>query len=174
MIITVREALRADADRLADLSREFSNINPSPSISAMHDLCRTAEFVPLILAAKHIHVLVAESAGDVVGCAVFSLIPSLVHGGRLLVFVDLVVVEELHQRCGIGKQLMLSVIDYARRHDAYKVVLTTRSDNLPALTLHRSCGLENNGIAMAVYLCDHSVSNHQVGQQDAALDCSSA
>ncbi len=44
---------------------------------------------------------------------------------------------------GLGRRLAVCVIDYARAHGASKVVLTSNSRLVPALTLYRSLGFED-------------------------------
>lgn len=148
----VRRATQNDAKSLADLAAQFAGANPSSSPSAKRDLRCATSAVRQLLAAPHVQVLVAKAQAGVVGCVVFSSMPSLVHGGRLLVFVDLIVVLQEYRRRGIGTQLMAAVIDSARRDNAYKVVLTTRADNTPGVSLHKSRGLVENGVALALYI----------------------
>jgi len=151
MIVNLRKATCVDVTCLKELAKEFAAENPSDSSTARKDLKNSSEAVTRLLADNHVEVLVAEVTSHIVGCVIFSSMPSLVHGGRLLVFVDLVVVKNKYRRQGIGKQLMSAVMEFASRNNAYKIVLTTRFNNVAALALHRSCGLQKNGLAMAFY-----------------------
>lgn len=148
----LRRAKNTDSVALARLAASFASVNPSPSLNAMNDLKKVQTSVEALLSAPHCHVEVAEFAGTVVAAMVLSLIPSLTHGSRNTLFVDVLVVAENYRRRGIATALIEYAIGYARSCNAYKLLLVTRDDNLPARALYKGLNFEINGVALALYL----------------------
>jgi ribosomal protein S18 acetylase RimI-like enzyme len=148
----IRRATPLDRDSLIRLAGEFASGSPSSSPSALQDLLNARLGVERVLKSSNSEVLVAEAEGVVAGCAIWASFPSLVHGGRDLVFLDLVVVAAQYRRRGIGTMIMKDLIRLAKEKNAYKIVLTTRGDNQAAIAFHRSLSFSENGLAFAHYI----------------------
>ncbi len=95
--------------------------------------------------------LVGEVGGDVVAVMALATIPSLVHAGRCVLFMDLLVVAESHRRQGIGTAMVTRAAEEAKSSGAYKLLLVTRADNAAAGALYAHCGFEVNGVGLAFY-----------------------
>src|SRR5947209_17197320 len=103
MDISIRQAQPSDVTALHELVVAFAEANPSNSSKAHDDLNQIQKSVNILLSTDNVTTLVAESAGDVLGVIVFASIPSLVHGGRNEVFVDLLVIHKEFRRRGVGR-----------------------------------------------------------------------
>lgn len=144
--------MKSDAEAFAELARVFSRSNPSISANAAEDLDATGPMLGVLLATPIAKVMVGELDGSTVAIMVVVKIPSLVHGGRNVLFIELLVVAEKYRRQGIGAAMVNYALEMASEAGAYKVLLVTRSDNSPARALYDKLGFEVNGIALALYL----------------------
>lgn len=149
---SVRLAEERDARAVAALAREFADANPSASASAGSDLARATEAAESVIANGGVEVLVAESDGGVGGVLTMVDMPSLVHGGRVSTFIDLLVVSNGVRRRGVGTTLVQVALERARARGAYKVSLYFHDRNDPARQLYASMGLRPTGEAHAMYL----------------------
>jgi ribosomal protein S18 acetylase RimI-like enzyme len=149
--IQLREANAIDSAAIAKLAVEFSKLNPSPAGGPANDLAGADESILRIINEPYLHLIVAESDARVVAVMAFSKISSIVHADSSTIFIDLLVVEEGYRRMGIGSALVNHAINFASKSDAYKVLVVTRADNLPARALYNKMHFSKNGVALALY-----------------------
>ena len=82
--------------------------------------------------------LVAEEDGDVLGWA--RLLPWRQRGYELV--EDLVYVDPVYQKRGVGRELLSRAIEAARTTGCRTIVASVAADNGPGLKLHQSLGFE--------------------------------
>jgi phosphinothricin acetyltransferase len=82
--------------------------------------------------------LVAEDDGDVVGWA--RLLPWRQRGFEVV--EDLVYVDPLYQKRGVGRELLSKLIEAARQTGCRTIVASVAADNRAGLRLHQSLGFE--------------------------------
>jgi L-amino acid N-acyltransferase YncA len=85
--------------------------------------------------------LVAEDDGDVVGWA--QLLPWRQRGFEVV--EDLVYVDPVYQKKGVGRELLSRAIEAARSTGCRTIVASVAADNTPGLKLHQSLGFETVG-----------------------------
>jgi L-amino acid N-acyltransferase len=85
--------------------------------------------------------LVAEDDGDVVGWA--QLMPWRQRGYEVV--EDLVYVDPVYQKKGVGRELLSRAIEAARSTGCRTIVASVAADNTPGLKLHQSLGFETVG-----------------------------
>jgi phosphinothricin acetyltransferase len=88
--------------------------------------------------ASRILTLVAEDEGDVIGWA--QLLPWRQRGYEVV--EDLVYVDPVYQKKGVGRKLLSSAIDAARSTGCRTIVASVAADNGAGLRLHQSQGFE--------------------------------
>lgn len=99
------------------------------------------------IAGEHRHYLVAEAEdGAVDGYAGLLAVPG---GGQA--DIQTVAVAERARRRGLGRTLMLALLDEARRREAGEVFLEVRADNPAAQALYRSLGFEQIAVRRRYY-----------------------
>lgn len=86
----------------------------------------------------------AELAGKLAGYAVLTI---GVDEGDLL---DLAIAPEL-QRQGLGRELLMQMLDFARELDLQRVLLEVRPSNVAALKLYREAGFLEVGVRRDYY-----------------------
>lgn len=155
MPLSVRLATEVDAPVIADLALEFATENPSASETALEDLSKAAKAVRDLLELQHCRLIVAQLDTIVVAAMVLFAIPSLVHGGRPSLLLELLVVRKEFRRKGIATALVKHADDVARASGAYKIFLITRSDNTAATNLYRKCGFASTNAEFSYYTRDH-------------------
>ena len=56
-----------------------------------------------------------------------------------------ITVEEPFQRKGIGKELLLFIVNHGKQYNYKRATLWTREDNLPMIKLAKKCGFKEDG-----------------------------
>jgi ribosomal protein S18 acetylase RimI-like enzyme len=77
------------------------------------------------------HALLAEQAGRIIGLVTYQI------GGGIL---EIVTLNAIERRVGIGTMLIDAVAEQARRADCHQVRLTTTNDNIDALRFYQRRG----------------------------------
>ncbi|MDX1498991.1 MAG: GNAT family N-acetyltransferase [Woeseiaceae bacterium] len=133
---TLRRATRADAGAIHRLIVELSRATGLPhKVSSTaadfraHGFGDDAAFEALL----------AESAGDVVGMALWFYTFSTWRGERGVYLQDLVVSERARGR-GLGRQLLAAVAQITLEAGATHIRLSVDIDNAGAMRFYRSCG----------------------------------
>jgi phosphinothricin acetyltransferase len=85
--------------------------------------------------------LVAVDEGDVIGWA--QLLPWRQRGFEVV--EDLVYVDPVYQKKGVGRELLSRAIEAARATGCRTIVASVAADNTPGLRLHQSLGFETVG-----------------------------
>lgn len=89
--------------------------------------------------------VVAVRSDDVIGTASLLCERKFLHKGGLAGHIEDVAVHPDHQKKGVGKSLVLHLLERARERGCYKVVL----DCKPALdTFYERCGFKDAGYQM--------------------------
>jgi L-amino acid N-acyltransferase YncA len=137
--ITIRVATRADMPTIVGIynwaiNQTFATIDSEP-LSAEEAAAWWDE------RASQRMTLVAEDDGDVVGWA--QLLPWRQRGFEVV--EDLVYVDPVHQKRGVGRELLSEAIEAARSTGCRTIVASVAADNTPGLKLHQSLGFETVG-----------------------------
>lgn len=146
MPTTIRPASQDDLPALLALYEELHPDDPSPSATLALDTWRAIE------AQAGRTVLVAESAGSVVGTIDCAMLPNLTRGARPFVLVENVVVTAGHRRAGVGAALLEAAVRMARLAGCYKVQLLSRASRQAAHAFYESHGFRAVAHGYRLYL----------------------
>ena len=142
-MIAVRPATHDTVDQLLTLSEDMDRFYGATELDPfvlrrgqLHD----ALFSDLPAA----HSLLAFDGETAVGFAAYSFLWPAVGLTRSLYLKELFV-SQVHRRRGVGRALMDSVLDVARKHGCSRVEWTTESDNSAAQAFYKTFGVEPNG-----------------------------
>lgn len=96
--------------------------------------------------------IVAESAGRVIGMLQLTYLPSLTYQGRWRAMVEGVRVARETRSGGIGRQLLEHALERARRRDCHLVQLTTDKARPEALKFYQALGFmaSHEGMKLAL------------------------
>lgn len=95
------------------------------------------------------HTFVGEKDGKIVCTAALLIEPKFIHECKNTGHIEDVAVDKQMRGTGLGKKLITHLLDDAKKHDCYKVILDCADHNIG---FYKSCGLDKHGNEMAVYL----------------------
>lgn len=90
-------------------------------------------------------VFVAVLNGKVVGSTTMLIEPKFIHDGGRVAHIEDVVVTKEQQGKGIGKKLILSLIEYAKKNNCYKTLLDCTDEIKP---FYEKIGFKRNQNSM--------------------------
>jgi len=134
--IQIAPAKRGDAPRLAGMSRRL--------IEAGLEACWTEERIERHRRHPDSVVLTARVAGSIGGFAIMQYGDDAAH-------LNLLAVEPVHQRRGIGRRLVGWLEDTARTAGVFRVRLEVRDTNLAAQRFYAALGYEPCGAVRGYY-----------------------
>ena len=88
---------------------------------------------------------------SLMGCVTILLEQKLYHDGRLVCHIEDLVVDNIHHKQGIGTKLIEHVLDYAKAHNCYKIILNCNSE---LEKYYERKGFLKKEIQMSIYLND--------------------
>ena len=97
-------------------------------------------------------VYVAEINGEIVGTYALAIMDNLAHMGSKSGLVEDVVVSQMHQRQGIGKQMMRYAIETCKEKSCYKVCLSSNLRRENAHEFYDSIGFKKHGYSYLMEL----------------------
>lgn len=153
-MITLRPAREADYDDFARLFMELGARDPVPSLEKWRDETAPGS-------------VVAVRDERVVGCCYVQVLEDTG-------FVRLLVTDASARRTGVARALMANAADAFRAAGCSKWCLNVRPDNLPALTLYRSLGMELAYASTALAIDWANVERLPVGDRETRVVLDSA
>ena len=139
--ILIREARKSDLPTIRELLAELIDaMDDTEGIDIGIDL-KTCE---QLLNDDNSHFLVAELKTTPVGFINFTVRQTVLHRSPSAMIDELVVAEE-YQRKGVGKQLVLAVVEKCRQLGCCEVEVSTERTNVKARKFYKKCGFEERG-----------------------------
>jgi GNAT superfamily N-acetyltransferase len=142
--VRVRDAVAGDLPVLIELYRQLY-----PELDVRRDE-RTEAAWARTLATPDRTVLLAERDGAAAGTADLTVLANVARAGRPYLLVENVVVAEQHRRAGVGRLLLDSAADHARRAGCYKLQLSADDD--AAFAFYDAAGLTASARTYKRYL----------------------
>jgi GNAT superfamily N-acetyltransferase len=139
-VTVVRPATPDDIDALAQLAAEMDRFYGATEVEPLdirRQQIREALFGDLPAA----HALLATDEDAAIGFAAYSFLWPAVGLTRSLYLKELYVTQARH-RGGVGRQMMESLFEVARKHDCSRVEWTTDQDNPGAQAFYETFGVE--------------------------------
>jgi GNAT superfamily N-acetyltransferase len=147
-MIIIRAATEKDIPRLLELYRQLS-FHPEeykfPPLKDCRRVFKEQSKVP------GYSLLVAEEGGEVIGTALFAVVPSFAHGTAPFAVIEYVVVDEKKRSKGVGKMLMDYCKDLAKEAGCYKIMLTSDKRRDRAHKFNQSVGFEASAEGFRYY-----------------------
>lgn len=141
----IRRLRLGDLERLQYLLNQLSTVGevPSERVKVFFDSVEGS--------ATHTVFVVADAQDRVVACATLIIEPKLLHQGRCVGHIEDVVVDLTLRRQGVGRFMICHIIEYARTHDCYKVILDSSEQVAP---FYEKCGMKVHDLQMAKYFTE--------------------
>jgi len=103
------------------------------------------------LSEKHQVWVIERDDSVIIGSGTILIEPKVLHNFQSAAHIEDIVVAREYQNQGLGKKLIHHLIEVARRHDCYKIILDCKDELEP---FYSRSGLTRRGIQMALYLTD--------------------
>lgn len=87
----------------------------------------------------------------IIGSVTIFIETKLIHNFGKVAHVEDVIVDNTCRGKGLGKMLVQKCIDYAQKHDCYKIILNCSDENIP---FYEKCGFSKKENEMALYFND--------------------
>jgi GNAT superfamily N-acetyltransferase len=146
--VLVREAAEADLpamgrllEELADAMGDTEGIDMGTAVKTCGDLLNAAGS----------HLLVAEMDGKPMGFVHFAVRQSILHRAPSALIDELVVAEECRGK-GVGRELVLAVLEKCKQLGCCEVEVSTEKTNAEAREFYEKCGFEERGVLFEVDL----------------------
>ncbi|EFO60954.1 Glucosamine 6-phosphate N-acetyltransferase [Giardia lamblia P15] len=139
---SLRSIQERDLSRLTTLLEQLSVVGEVPR-EKLVNFYKSVSTNP-----SHDVTVVVDEDDTVCACATLIIEPKLLHAGRSVGHIEDVVVDLTLRNQGIGRFLITSLIERARKSDCYKVILDTDPDTAE---FYKKCGMKQKGLMMAIY-----------------------
>ena len=137
------EIVRMLADDFLGATRErYENPLPESYIKAFEE----------IEADKNNELIIAETAGKVIGTLQITFTPSISFQGGKRATVESVRVDAKYRGQSVGRELMLWAIERAKKENCVAMQLTTNSDRKDAHRFYENLGFKRSHLGMKLYL----------------------
>jgi len=146
--ILVREATKSDLPAIGKLLDDLTNAMDSTEGIGIGIALKTCEH---LLNDASAYFLVAAMEGTPVGFIYFTIRQTILHRSPSALIDELVVAEEYRGK-GVGKQLVLAIIEKCRQLGCCEVEVSTEKTNLKARKFYKKCGFEERGMLFEVDL----------------------
>ncbi len=145
VVIDITNAVEADIPAMVALLNTLFSIEQDFQPNDV----RQAQGLRMILANPQQAVIkVAHNqAGAVIGMVSAQLVISTAQGA-LSAWVEDMVIDEAYRQQGIGRQLLASVLDWAKQQGATRAQLLVDIDNLPAVGYYHHLGWDTSRLNM--------------------------
>lgn len=129
-----REAQRSDLKEILNL---YEQLNPGEAPLSLKDADRIWDEVEQN---RYIRYFVAEERGELASTCNICIVPNLTRGGRPYAIIENVVTSSVFRKRGIGRKIMQMAIDFAIKHNCYKVILLSGAARTEAHAFYESLG----------------------------------
>jgi len=96
--------------------------------------------------------VVAEKDGEVIGTMVLLIVPNLSHKALPWATIENMVVDENHQREGIGKLMIEYAFNRTKQAGCYKIQLSSTNSREEAHAFYQAMGFEPSAKGFRLYL----------------------
>lgn len=147
MSVEIRSASLTDYEALCKLMSQVDTLHrvAHPDRFRAAQPAREITFIQSWLDDADKHIWVAENNSNVVGVAMFAVRHSRampIITPRTTIELDTLVVDEHHQRAGVGQALMEAIHQWGQKHQIDDIKLSVYAFNEAALAFYRHLGYE--------------------------------
>jgi N-acetylglutamate synthase-like GNAT family acetyltransferase len=135
-MISVRQAEAKDAFKIQELLYYLTNNS---------DVCVLPERLDEVASCDYSFVFVAEYLGVVVGTLQLTMCPDVMFRSQPYAVIENIVVNEEHQKLGIGSSLMNSAFDLCVRRSCSKIMISSSVNRLGAHKFFENLGFSSTG-----------------------------
>ncbi|MBN2112315.1 GNAT family N-acetyltransferase [Candidatus Woesearchaeota archaeon] len=132
----IRTAKHEDLKQIIGLLKQLS-----PS-SEEDDFEKLKQILEKITEDEFHYLCVVEEDHKIVGSGTLLIQKNLGRAGKPYGHIENIVVDMNHRKKGIGKEIIFHLIEKAKEHGCYKVILDCKKENIP---FYEKCGMKETG-----------------------------
>lgn len=136
--LDIRAAEAGDLAELLDLYQHLTEGDERPSMDA------AAASLARLRALAGSAVLIGRVDGRMLASCTLVVIPNFSRGGRPYALIENVVTHQMARGQGLGKAMLAAAVERAWKHDCYKVMLLTGSEQPSTLAFYHAAGFEQS------------------------------
>lgn len=136
--IKIRKVNLEDFGELLSLLNQLSPISKEEKIY----LKESINILKEIIKDKCHYLCVVEQNNSLIGTGTLLIQKNLSHAGKPYAHIENIVVDSSQRGKGIGKQIVLHLIEKAKESKCYKVILDCKKENIP---FYNKCGMSETG-----------------------------
>jgi GNAT superfamily N-acetyltransferase len=133
----IRIANNTDVPQLLELYKELQQSDPPNDIDAAIAVLEKAM-------KNDVKYFVADNYGHIVGTCYIAIIPNITRQCSSIGFIENIVTAAEYRRMGIGRKLLQTAIEYAKKRGCYKVMLSSGIARSEAHDFYESLGFDGN------------------------------
>jgi len=114
----------------------------SPLKNEQEDISKLRQILKSMIEDKDYDLVVFEEDDALLGTAALVTLKNLTHGGKGCARIENVVTNEASRGKGVGKQLVLHLLELGKKKNLYKIILDCEKHNIP---FYERCGLSLTG-----------------------------
>jgi GNAT superfamily N-acetyltransferase len=135
--ISIRKATKADLPQLLKLYRELQ-----PDDQLIDESMASVVWEQAV--SSGVTYVVAESVGIIVASCYIAIIPNMTRQCAPIGFIENIITAADYRRQGIGRKLLKSTVEYAKKQGCYKVTLQSGMKRVDAHKFYESIGFDGN------------------------------
>lgn len=97
-------------------------------------------------------VFVAEDNQMIIGACSLIIIDNLGHEGSKIALAENVIVSSAFRGCGLGRRMMLFLMEQAKAEKCYKLMLSSNKKRVSAHKFYEQLGFKQHGISFLIEL----------------------
>jgi GNAT superfamily N-acetyltransferase len=135
--VVIREATREDIPQVLGLYAQLNPDDKPVEVSLAAGIWEKA-------VENGVTYFVADIDGHITGSCYIAVIPNMTRSGSSIGFIENVITDAEHRRCGIGRQLLEAAVRRAKERGCYKAVLQSGNKRKEAHEFYESVGFDGD------------------------------
>ena len=135
---TTRDAKIQDLDQLLPLLYQLSPLKSGEK----EDKVKLKGILQSMIDDPNYNLIVYEEDRTLLGTAALIIMTNLTHGGKVSARIENVITNKASRGKGVGKKIVIRLLEIAKEKNAYKVFLDCEKHNIP---FYEKCQLKETG-----------------------------
>ena len=131
----IREASVEDLMELMSLLNQLS-------ASIESDVAKLGHILGKIIQDENQYLCVFAEDGKLIGTGTLLIQRNLTHSGRPYGHIENIIIDSEYREKGFGKQIVVHLLEKAKKSECYKVILDCKKENIP---FYEKCGMSATG-----------------------------
>jgi len=144
----IRQAAEGDLPSVTELLRGMDGEAGIDPVEAQMIWLKMAEY-------PYYKVFVVEEENLIIGTCSLIMIDNLGHKGAKLAVAESMIICQAHRGRGIGRKLMLFIMEKAKEEHCYKLMLSSNKKRVEAHKFYEQLGFQQHGMSFMIEVEGH-------------------